>query len=757
MVRRKKLDSHFGVGTHFWPGFSLLAFSLISLGSEAAEIDSMPEVVVSATRSAKAVDETPVATYLLTSAEMARRNIKTLDEAVNLIPGVFQRRGKGYMDTLSEISLRGVPGGKRSLIMLDGLPLNDAYDNSVKLGGFAPDDIERIEVALGPASSLYGSSAMGGVVSFTSRMPKAEEYRFKIGYGDGLGTDRAPANLMRGYFSAGNAWENGLSLIASIAGTMTDGYVSDQVTSTTAPTAGITGAQPTQTTSGGTTYILGDRGENGWRDQQFSLRGRFRVTDSTALSASYTRAAYRYDYSHYRTYLRNPAGAEVWSYGTVREASFLPGQGEYVRDIYNMGLETRISGATLRLQGGIINVGTNWYTSISSSSTTATRAGGPVSSGYSQTPSRTALFEATLNMPLSDRHLLVLGTSWRGEKADTSEYDLADWRSPESRTALVADSGGKAETLGLFSQLDLELVSGLHAFIGARYDSWEASDGYAHNYAPGGFSQTYAGKTAKAFSPRVGVAWNLTPAVTLRASAGKAFRAPSIYDLYRTWKSSTTVYAGNPQVDPETMTSYDIGGDFKPWRGAEWKLTYFHNDFDDMIYRRTVTDNAEKLSVCGSAALACQVWSNAAKASSRGVEVSARQVINANWTVFGGYTFNDTEIRENPVNPASTGKAFTQVPRQMASLGLEWQMGDWSASGNVRHVARRYNTDANTDTVNGVPSAYDPYTLVDLRGSYRISRHLKASLSIDNLTNRDYYASYRAPGRSWFLELSGDF
>ena len=138
----------------------LLGAALIShVPATCAEETNLGEVVVTATRTAKPVEETPVASYVVTAADIERRNVKTIDEAISLIPGVFQRCGKGYIDTLSEISLCGVPGGKRSLIMIDGLPVNDAYDNSAKLGGFSPDDLSHVEVALGPGSSLYGSSA----------------------------------------------------------------------------------------------------------------------------------------------------------------------------------------------------------------------------------------------------------------------------------------------------------------------------------------------------------------------------------------------------------------------------------------------------------------------------------------------------------------------------------------------------------------------------------------------------------------------
>lgn len=762
MLRNNLKGSHFVsdfVGR--LPALSSIALSLIAFDASASDGVELPAVVVTATRTAKPVDATPVASFVVTAEDMEKRNIKTLDDAVNLIPGVFVRRGKGFMDTLSEISLRGVPGGKRSLIMIDGLALNDAYENSAKLGGYAPDDIERVEVALGAGSSLYGSSAMGGVVNFTTRMPVKEEYRFRMGYGNGLGTDGAPANVLRGYLSAGNAWDNGLSLIASISATTTDGYVSDLVTRTAAPPAGIGGALPTQTVAGASTFIIGDRGSNGWSDQQISLRARLKVNASTTLSAGYTQASYRYDYQNYQSYLRDASGAEVWRFtsGTnvLREAAYLPGQGEYVRDIYRAGLETRIGESTLKLQGGVIDVGTNWYTTVSSTSTTASRAGGASANGYSQTPSRTTQLEAAVNTPVFEQHLLTWGATWRAEEADTSEYDLSDWRSAGSRTARVADSGGKATTTGAFAQLDVTVAPGWNAYVGMRYDRWKATDGYADNYASGGFTQRYAGKIVDAVSPRLGVVWQASPAMTLRASAGEAFRAPSIYDLYRTWKSSTTVYAGSPSLEPETMTGYDIGGDFKPWPGADLKLTYFHNDFKDMIYRRTITATAEKLRVCGTSTLACQDWINAARARSRGVEASLRQAINANWGAFATYTFNDTEVTDNPVSPTSEGKQFTQVPRRMASVGADWTRGDWSASSSVRYVAKRYNTDPNTDVVEGVPGAYDRHVLVDARVGYQISRTLKASISIDNLTDREYYASYRAPGRSVFVEMAGEF
>lgn len=76
------------------------------------------------------------------------------------------------MDTLAGLSLRGFSEQKRTLILMDGVPLNDSYSGGVRYGGLLPENVERIEVAKGPFSSLYGGYAMGGVVNILTKMPK---------------------------------------------------------------------------------------------------------------------------------------------------------------------------------------------------------------------------------------------------------------------------------------------------------------------------------------------------------------------------------------------------------------------------------------------------------------------------------------------------------------------------------------------------------------------------------------------------------
>lgn len=122
----------------------------------------LEQVVVTATRTEQDLATAPGSVSVVTKEEMEKRNITTVDEAINTTPGVLSTRGKGMMDRMSAITLRGIPGQSRTLVMLDGITINSPYAGSVVSVGISPSSLERIEVVKGPASSLYGGYAMGG-------------------------------------------------------------------------------------------------------------------------------------------------------------------------------------------------------------------------------------------------------------------------------------------------------------------------------------------------------------------------------------------------------------------------------------------------------------------------------------------------------------------------------------------------------------------------------------------------------------------
>ncbi|MFO0368020.1 MAG: TonB-dependent receptor plug domain-containing protein, partial [Acidobacteriota bacterium] len=88
-------------------------------------------IVVTATRSTMETEKSPVSIGVVTRQELRVRGQQLLDQSLDLIEGVYANRGKGFQDTQSGVGMRGVSGRgsaqARTLILLDGQPLNDGY------------------------------------------------------------------------------------------------------------------------------------------------------------------------------------------------------------------------------------------------------------------------------------------------------------------------------------------------------------------------------------------------------------------------------------------------------------------------------------------------------------------------------------------------------------------------------------------------------------------------------------------------------
>ncbi|MDO5624366.1 MAG: TonB-dependent receptor [Pseudomonadota bacterium] len=136
---------------------------------EEGAASTLKPVVVTATRTERAMDDAPVRTEVVTREEIERTHAQTLTQALENVPGLQLREvlGKsGY-----ELSLQGL-GADQVLVLIDGLPITASTGSTVDLSQYLLSDVERIEVVKGASSAQYGSSAMGGVVNvITRRIP----------------------------------------------------------------------------------------------------------------------------------------------------------------------------------------------------------------------------------------------------------------------------------------------------------------------------------------------------------------------------------------------------------------------------------------------------------------------------------------------------------------------------------------------------------------------------------------------------------
>ncbi|HEX2781424.1 MAG TPA: TonB-dependent receptor [Gemmatimonadaceae bacterium] len=153
------------------PGASLAA------QEQSRDTTSLSPVVVTATKVPVATAASTAATTVVSGADLRARGAVTLLDALRTVPGVALGRTSGPGSQTS-IFLRG-GNSNFTKILIDGVPLN-APGGAVDLGAFTTDDVERIEIVRGPASVLYGSDAMTGVVQIFTRRRDPASAAFRM-------------------------------------------------------------------------------------------------------------------------------------------------------------------------------------------------------------------------------------------------------------------------------------------------------------------------------------------------------------------------------------------------------------------------------------------------------------------------------------------------------------------------------------------------------------------------------------------------
>jgi outer membrane receptor protein involved in Fe transport len=170
-------------------------------------------VTVTATRTDTRTGDTPASTAVLDRASLDVTAAPTVDDALRQVAGfgLFRRTGSRTANpTVQGVSLRGLgaSGASRSLVLLDGLPLNDPFGAWVYWGRVPRRGVERVEVLRGGSSGLYGSGALGGVVQILTRRPgpgrglDGEASAGGAGFLDGVATAQATSGAWGGRLSA---------------------------------------------------------------------------------------------------------------------------------------------------------------------------------------------------------------------------------------------------------------------------------------------------------------------------------------------------------------------------------------------------------------------------------------------------------------------------------------------------------------------------------------------------------------------------
>ena len=575
---------------------------------------SLPPVVVSAGRVEQRLADVPTHTTVLTRDDIERSAAQTVDDLLREIPGfsLFRRSSSlAANPTTQGVSLRGIgPSGvSRTLVLLDGVPLNDPFGGWVYWSKVPLESIERIEVVRGGGSALYGNYALGGVINIVTRKPEATSVQGTL---EGGTHDTVNAHLQADYATGPLA----LSLQGNVFST------------------------------GGFPIVRAD--QRGPVDidadsQHQTFIGRLEYAP-TAQSSLFLAGSYFHEERGNGTLLQeNSTGAGyIASGGRLRTGD---------------GSDWQL---TVYAQFQTFH---STFTRVSSDRTVEALT------TDQEVPSLGVGTSLQWTKRLLTQHLVTAGVDARFIDGESDE-DLFNFAG--TVVTAQRDAGGQQRFVGLFAQDIFTPWPWLQLTAALRFDDFRNSDASRtdRTLATGASSRTaFPTTTDTSLSPKLAILYRATDALSLRGAGYQAFRAPTLNELYRQFRVQNVVTLANPGLGPERLSGGELGLDYTLRTSWLLTLTGFWNALEDPISNVTLASPFPSDCPAGTV---CRQRQNLGRTRSRGVEVEVRYTPTRAWVLWASYLYNESTVRSFPADPSLEGKRVPQVPKHMYTLGVQY-------------------------------------------------------------------------------------
>ncbi len=247
-------------------------------------------------------------------------------------------------------------------------------------------------------------------------------------------------------------------------------------------------------------------------------------------------------------------------------------------------------------------------------------------------------------------------------------------------------------------------------------------------------------------SPRAYLLFHPMEGLTLKAGAGRGFKAPTLKQLspeFESWAAmgGRGVIRGNPQLQPETNRSFELGAAYEApsWSSS---VTFFHNDVRNLI-------DTVRQPICSVPGRVCLAYENVASVRLQGVELTAGVDLASRWRLDANYTYLDARDRV-------TGGWMPDRSRHRANATLAWQaLASLSTRVQLEYIGAQQRPDED--------GKRPGYTLLHWYLDYALNRNLSVQAGVENLTDKrlanDDLALYsRADeGRRYFVGLKAQF
>lgn len=653
----------------------------------------LDEIVVSVTRTGQTIRDVPANVTVLTASSIRAVPAQSVADLLRTVPGFTLRDHQSTASahpTRQAPALRGLGGGtssSRTLVLVDGVPVADPFAGWVHWAGVPLAFVDRIEVVRGGGSGIWGSRALGGVIHILTETPRSSGIRATV-QGGSLAT-------VRGDIAATYRTDRlGVAVMAEHF--ETDGFVpvrADLIAPIDRP--------------------AGSRHNMGFAKAELSLNERVAVHASV---------------------------------------SYLDESRTVGSDLRHTGLELGTVKAGARLDAGAGNdialtlFGSDQTFSSTFSTESLDRTSEEPSLDQYDVPARSAGAGVQWSNRASRAHELTAGADvFRVDGEVHENFRLVNGAFQQRRHV-----GGEQVLGGVYVQDVYEPAAGVHLLASARYDVAKRSGGFRRetNLANDAvlIDTSYVADTESTVNLSIGMRWDASDRLAWRASAYRAYRSPTLNELYKPFREPGNVLTeGNADLRAERAIGAELGADYAMGTAALVRVTGFWVRMTDPIVEVTVSEAGAASRVlvpCGfvPAGGVCRQRRNLDAFRSAGLEAEIELRPAAAWMLHASYLWNPTEVVRAPTNPELEGNRGARSPEHVLTAGARWAspaIADIAVTG--RWVGRRFEDDINSLEL-------DSFFVLDALVTRDVRRDLRLFAGIENLFDNEYETSRAASG-----------
>jgi iron complex outermembrane receptor protein len=324
-----------------------------------------------------------------------------------------------------------------------------------------------------------------------------------------------------------------------------------------------------------------------------------------------------------------------------------------------------------------------------------------------------------------------------------------DWMGSQ-KEGFTSLSSGNTKTHAVYVQDKWQISPEWALTMGGRQEHYEAYDGVNQNTEN---LARYEDRSRNTFSPKASLSFEPTPAWGFRAAFGKAYRFPTVTELFQQLTTSNNIIVtNNPNLKPEEIYSCEITAERRFANGLARASLFREDRYDALISQINVLPAAEDTSK--------SYVQNVDHVRIYGIELATewKNAIIPKLDLVANATLTDSEILKNDAAPSYINKKVPRIPRQLYKAVATYRVSeDFTMSLAARYSGRQFielnNSDINPETYQGASRLL----FVDAKANYKFKDRWTASLGVDNIFNDQAYVYHPLYQRTGYAQIKFDY